>query len=648
MVSLLLLLITTGTCLAQFALPERESCTVRFAPCTLRDGTAATCYDDKDLVNLFCGSPENSSCTPFPFQCGWDISSDKINPCAAGAACRINGRAGVCGNRGRDHCIISDTTCENGDRWCFRGGVGGVCDAEKLVCIPATGPPTPIPPLSCVQVKRVVVPLFSGQAIRLSSPDSIPIVVADVEPYVDTAPFEVADAAKTASMFLDIELFSERTSCFADAEFRVTSNTTSVSVELLTTQAKLTVADGSPRCLQEQQQWTLSGVTGFVCPSPPGTDPCGFLQGSTSRQLTESSDSSSLRLTESSCASTLSVAVTSALLAPSRVVAPVLLVTAMGCLRGAMAQTSSCDAYVRVRLAPPPGGRFAPTPAECATTSAGPSRIRLLSVEANGVEKTIGKRVNPPGCYTGRPFIARGDSIVVSNASASTDDERAGRWVSQGLGEHASVASFAAFSLQLMVNGAPFSLLSGAAKANADEVRHAEQSFALASRFAGHPITAEPFPRHAISSLVPQSLEELAEAAFREGCIAETLSVFAAARQVDENHVVDDEERAVLTGIVRDEARHSALAWRTVAWATATAKNAALNAKLMQIAVDESNRCVATHSCDVFARLIVPLSKKLIGTSDWQRVVESDDVAVEIDPSRTLTARTIEALIQTF
>jgi hypothetical protein len=268
-------------------------------------------------------------------------------------------------------------------------------------------------------------------------------------------------------------------------------------------------------------------------------------------------------------------------------------------------------------------------------------------VEANGVEKTIGKRVNPPGCLTGRPFIARGDSTVVSNASASTDDERAGRWVSQGLGEHASVASFAAFSLQLMVNGAPFSLLTGAAKANADEVRHAEQSFALASRFAGHPITAEPFPRHAISSLVPQSLEELAEAAFREGCIAETLSVFAAARQVDENDVVDDEERAVLTGIVRDEARHSALAWRTVAWATATAKNAALNAKLMQIAVDESKRC-AEHTCVVFERLIARLAAKLIGADDWQRVVESDDVDVEMDSLRTLTARTIEALIQTF
>jgi len=246
----------------------------------------------------------------------------------------------------------------------------------------------------------------------------------------------------------------------------------------------------------------------------------------------------------------------------------------------------------------------------------------------------------------GRPFVSDSEAVV-SNASAATDDERAARWVSQGLGEHASVASFAAFSLQLMVNGAPFSLLTGAAKANADEVRHAEQSFALASRFAGHPITAEPFPRRAISAMVPQSLEELAEAAFREGCIAETLSVFAAARQVDENDVVDDEERAVLTGIVRDEARHSALAWRTVAWATAAAKNAALNAKLMQIAVDESKRC-AEHTCVVFERLIARLAAKLIGADDWQRVVESDDVDVEMDASRTLTASTIDALIQTF
>jgi hypothetical protein len=46
--------------------------------------------------------------------------------------------------------------------------------------------------------------------------------------------------------------------------------------------------------------------------------------------------------------------------------------------------------------------------------------------------------------------------------------------------------------------------------------------------------------------------------------------------------------------------------------------------------------------------LIARLAAKLIGADDWQRVVESDDVDVEMDASRTLTASTIEALIQTF
>jgi hypothetical protein len=197
--------------------------------------------------------------------------------------------------------------------------------------------------------------------------------------------------------------------------------------------------------------------------------------------------------------------------------------------------------------------------------------------------------------------------------------------------EHASVASFVAFSLQLMVTGddvlAADRLLTGAAKANADKVRHAEQR---ADLLAGHPITAEPFPRHAISSLVPQSLEELIEAAFRKGCIAETLSVFAAARQVDD----DDDERAVLTGIVRNEARHSASFGARWRGRRPPQRIAALNAKLMQIAVDESNRCVVTQ----LRRVCAP-DRAALGTSDWRRAVELRDVDVEMDSSRTLTDR---------
>jgi hypothetical protein len=377
-----------------------------------------------------------------------------------------------------------------------------------------------------------------------------------------------------------------------------------------------------------------------ACPNPPGIDPC--------RCVIDPADPTCRGPMASTASTKLSTAMESSLLASTAALlltrsatSSALLAAVAGCALVTAQPQGLCEASVVVTLFAS-AEMVQPTAEECA------GRHSVLQrVTWGGGETQIDKLFDRPGtCRFGRPFVTDGAAIM-SKATALTGDARAARWASQGLGEHASVASFAAFSLQLMVNGAPFSLLTGAANANADEVRHAEQSFALASRLVGHAITAEPFPRHAISSMQPHSLEKLAEAAFREGCIAETLSVFDAARQVDENDVADDEERNVLIGIVRDEARHSALAWRTVAWATGTAQSAALNERLKQIVVEESERCVA-HNCDLFERLIVPLSTKLIGTSDWERVVESEDVDVEIDPSRTLTESTIEALLATF
>lgn len=166
----------------------------------------------------------------------------------------------------------------------------------------------------------------------------------------------------------------------------------------------------------------------------------------------------------------------------------------------------------------------------------------------------------------GRPFFGSNEpepilaAATTHGKSPSVVDERAARWTEQALGEHASVASFAAFSLQLMVNGAPFSLLAGAAQANADEVRHAELALALASRFAGTEISVGAFPRVAIADLRAQTIGELAEAVLREGCVGETLSVLESARQVDDDAGISEIERTVLHGIVRDELKHSALA----------------------------------------------------------------------------------------
>jgi hypothetical protein len=157
--------------------------------------------------------------------------------------------------------------------------------------------------------------------------------------------------------------------------------------------------------------------------------------------------------------------------------------------------TGLCTAYVRARLF-----------LNRADTLMSCSSAPIANVTSGS--QTLGTvMLEPEPCpIDGRPYLVDGDDApMMSRASHATDDERAARWVARGLGEHASVASFAAFSLQLMVNGAPFSLLTGAANANADEVRHAEQSFALASRFAGREITAESFPRRAISALVSRS-----------------------------------------------------------------------------------------------------------------------------------------------
>lgn len=61
-------------------------------------------------------------------------------------------------------------------------------------------------------------------------------------------------------------------------------------------------------------------------------------------------------------------------------------------------------------------------------------------------------------------------------------------------------------------------------------------------------------------------------AALMEGGIAETLSVLESARQLDDDvdrNELTLNERAGLLTIVSDELRHAALAWRTVAWASA-------------------------------------------------------------------------------
>lgn len=139
--------------------------------------------------------------------------------------------------------------------------------------------------------------------------------------------------------------------------------------------------------------------------------------------------------------------------------------------------------------------------------------------------------------------------------------------------EHASIASFARATLELMAVGAPPSLLEQAQRAALDEIAHARLCFSLAARHGGAAIEPGPLP---VPPPRPASLPRLAADAFAEGCVGETIAALAAQRAT--RAVADPEVKAALAQLADDEARHAALAWSTVAWALAQGGDAVADA----------------------------------------------------------------------
>jgi hypothetical protein len=179
----------------------------------------------------------------------------------------------------------------------------------------------------------------------------------------------------------------------------------------------------------------------------------------------------------------------------------------------------------------------------------------------------------------GRPLLV--DGAVVSASTVRREDwatdvdiataeltpiERAAlaaEWAASGRAEHASVASFARAALELLALGAPAELVHGAQRAMGDEILHAKLCFGIASRLgdrsvgpgrldAGAPIAARLDPI------------DVAVATTVEGCINETLSALVVLTERDA--ATDPGVRRALERIAEDEARHAALAWKTVRW----------------------------------------------------------------------------------
>lgn len=179
----------------------------------------------------------------------------------------------------------------------------------------------------------------------------------------------------------------------------------------------------------------------------------------------------------------------------------------------------------------------------------------------------------------GRPFVVegsarvaaterRGDWAVAAAPCAcrlepETRRALAEAWLGDGLFEHASIASFARFTLELLSVGAPPELVVLAQQAAIDEVGHARACFGLAAAYGAEVVG--PAALDLSGGAVRSTLAEIAAAAAEEGCVGETLSAMCAREAAEQ--ASDPAVRAALARIAEDEEAHAALAWRFVSWA---------------------------------------------------------------------------------
>jgi hypothetical protein len=135
-------------------------------------------------------------------------------------------------------------------------------------------------------------------------------------------------------------------------------------------------------------------------------------------------------------------------------------------------------------------------------------------------------------------------------------------WAEQARMEHASVAAFARFTLQLLGLGAPAELVAGAARAMQDEIRHARACFELARRYSDRDVG--PAALELDNALGDSDLCSVVLGTLREGCIGETIAAIEAREAL--LHCEDPDTCALLRQIAAEEAQHAELAWRFVAW----------------------------------------------------------------------------------
>jgi hypothetical protein len=192
---------------------------------------------------------------------------------------------------------------------------------------------------------------------------------------------------------------------------------------------------------------------------------------------------------------------------------------------------------------------------------------------------TLAQNMGPYTCdyVEGRPLMCEGFAQVasigmgmswvegtVADSHQLTMEQRqilSTFWLRTAQMEHASVASFHQFALDLMRFGANPELLMRTNKAIMDEISHAKAAFAITEGFLGHPFSPQDF------AMKLEQVDNLADFAIKvavEGAFNETLAVVIASFQKEQ--CTDYAIQKFLTDIIREEAEHAELAWDTLRW----------------------------------------------------------------------------------
>lgn len=231
-------------------------------------------------------------------------------------------------------------------------------------------------------------------------------------------------------------------------------------------------------------------------------------------------------------------------------------------------------------------------------------------------------------CGGGRPLRADDGAIVaplvprrdwtrtgLAREPAKPDSELAERWLREATFEHASVASFARVTLQLVALGAPPDLLAETQRAALEEIEHARTFLALAVRRGAEEKGPAALDVH--RAPLATTFEAFVVDTFLDGCLAETVSGIEIRTRAEDG---DDVERAAVATIADEEERHAELAWRMLAWGVREGGESAV------LALERAVSKVDGDGADVVRDIVLPCVRALIEeASDVPKPSTMDD-----------------------